>query len=82
MYITLYFDMLYWLAYFISFVHYAILHVYTGTHEVIERFNPTMCLLVDLNICCVYVESLLNICILLDIWLLVFIHIYMYSLLT
>jgi len=38
--------MFYCVAYFIIFVHYiadAFLHVHTGTHVVIERFNPTMC---------------------------------------
>jgi len=39
-------------------------------------------MLVDLNIWCVYVESLLNICVLLHVWFLVFIHIYIYPLLT
>jgi len=37
-------------------------------------------MLVDLNIWCVYVESLLNICILVHVWFLV--HIYIYPLLT
>jgi len=83
--------MLYCVAYFIIFVHYianAILHVHTGTHVVIEHLYPTMCyivasfMLVDLNIWCVYVESLLNICIFLHICFVVFIHIYIYPLLT
>jgi len=40
------------------------------------------CMLVDLNIWCVYVGNVLNICILLHIWLLVFIHINIYPFLT
>jgi len=81
--------MLYCVAYFIIIVHYiayAFLHVQTGIHEVIERLYPhhvlASCMLVDLKIRFVYVESLLNICIFLHIWLLVFIHIYIYPRLT
>jgi len=75
--------MLLCVAYFIIFVHYIAysflhVHVHTGTHVAIERLNHVL----DLNIWCVYVESLLNVCILLHTWLLVFIHINIYPLLT
>ena len=39
-------------------------------------------MLVAQNIWCVYIESLLNICMFLHIWLVFFIHIYTYPLLT
>jgi len=64
---------------------HSFLHVHTDTHVVINALPHDVlasCMLVGLNIWCVYVESLLNICILLYIWLLVFIHIYFYPLLT
>ena len=68
MYIILYFLCVVLCSIFYFFVHYkfsyAFLHVHTGTHVVIERLNHHVlfsCMLVDLNIWCVYVESLLNI---------------------
>ena len=81
--------MLYCVAYFIIFVHYniayAFLHVQTGTRVGLNRTPLPPCASFlhacrskYLNIWCVYVESLLNICILLHIWLVSFIHIYIY----
>jgi len=54
-------------CYFRSLYSYTFLDVYTGTDVVVERhYMLASCVLVDLNSWCLYVESLLNICIFVD----------------